>query len=305
MTRIGLRVDVDTFRGTREGVPRLLDTLAKHAVTATFFFTVGPDNMGRHMKRLLRPSFVAKMLRSRAASLYGWDIVLAGTLWPGRRIGANLGSIIRAASEAGHEIGLHAWDHYRWQTRAPRMSVEELRAELGRGVDVLADLLGKKPDCSAAAGWICNERALQAKDELGFAYNSDCRGRSVFRPASPGRRHAPQVPTTMPTYDEMIGRDGTDNGNYNERLLAHASADTLNVLAIHAEVEGNVCADLFDAFVATCRQNAIDLVPLRALPELAAPLAEDGIAQAPVAGREGDVCWQRSALGAGASSGPT
>jgi undecaprenyl phosphate-alpha-L-ara4FN deformylase len=104
------------------------------------------------------------------------------------------------------------------------------------------------------------------------------------------------VPTTMPTYDELIGRGGIDNANYNERLLAHARADALNVLAVHAEVEGIVCAELFDAFLATCRRRGIGLVPLRDLPELAGPLAEDGIAQAPVAGREGDVCWQRSAL---------
>ena len=39
--KVGLRVDVDTFRGTRKGVPELMRIMDRHGIHAAFFFPPG------------------------------------------------------------------------------------------------------------------------------------------------------------------------------------------------------------------------------------------------------------------------
>ncbi len=293
--KIGLRIDVDTFRGTREGVPALCDLLVANGIRATFFFSVGPDNMGRHLWRLVRPRFMVKMLRSNAAGLYGWDILLRGTLWPGTIIGRRLGDCLRMAAGAGHEMGFHAWDHYTWQAQIERMSVEAIRAGLSRGVDLMTTVVGTPPTCSAAPGWRCTEAALLEKERFPFTFNSDCRGQTIFRPLVAGvRMNQPQVPVTLPTYDEVIGRNGIDAGRYNDYLLAQLRPDAPNILTIHAEAEGIACLDLFQQFVQKARALGHEFAPLGAL--LAPPLAvPDGrIAMGTIPGREGWVAVQQT-----------
>ncbi|MDA3834125.1 MAG: 4-deoxy-4-formamido-L-arabinose-phosphoundecaprenol deformylase [Spirochaetales bacterium] len=295
MTRLGLRIDIDTYRGTRLGVPTLCEMLKKHGVTGSFFFSVGPDNMGRHLWRLLKPAFLLKMLRSNAAGLYGWDILLRGTFFSGPLIGKKCTKEIKRTANEGHEIGLHAWDHHAWQAKIDRMSDDDLYRHLSRGFEALKNICGTPPTCSAAPGWKANETMLFQKELFPFRYNSDCRGTSAFVPVVDGQRLTqPQIPVTLPTYDEIIGQNGITNGTFNDHVLSMIKPNQLNVLTIHAEVEGIVCRDLFDDFLSQAAQRGIEVVPCGSLVDTGMELPSDTIVPHVQPGREGWIAFQQS-----------
>lgn len=292
--KIALRIDVDTFRGTRHGVPVLLDLFSRHDIKGTFYFSVGPDNMGRHLWRLLKPAFLWKMLRTNAASLYGPEIILMGTCWPGPAIGKRNANVIREAAAAGHEMGLHTWDHHQWQSKIDKMNPAQLYQAIKKGVDMLGEILGETPTTSAVPGWKCTDQVLLEKAKFPFKYNSDNRGESIFMPEVNGQRLAqPQVPVTMPTYDEALGRDGVTNENYNDHMLKLLKEDQLNVLTIHAEAEGNVCKDMFDEYVRKAKDMGYEFIMLKdALPSDFSTIPTGKIANLDFPGREGWITCQ-------------
>ncbi len=292
--KVGLRIDVDTYSGARVGVPRLLAILAGSGIRGSFFVSPGPDNMGRHLFRLFKPAFAKKILRSGGGKLYGWEILLRGTIWPGPLIARAIAPHAGRLEGDGHEIGLHGYDHHRWQSRAERFTASEAREELRRGWSLLSPLFHRPLTAVAAPSWRSTDETLLAEEGFGFRYSSGCRGESLFVPEAAGRRlQLSQVPTTLPTYDEAIGRDGVADGSYNEHILNLMRKDAWNVLTIHAEAEGMKCSPLFEDFLERSRKRGIEYVPLGTLlpPDLSR-LPSGKVRKGAVPGREGWVATQ-------------
>lgn len=288
MKKVGLRIDVDTWRGTKLGVLPLLEIMAQYQVTASIFFSVGPDNMGRHIWRLIRPQFLLKMLRTGGLSLYGYDILLAGTCWPGKKIGRGLADIIRKSAQL-HEVGLHAWDHFAWQTFIGHWSETRILAEMQRGKRALEAIIGRPITCAAAPGWRADQRVVAASRSLALDYQSDCRGDAIFIPTlDSGETATIQIPVSLPTWDE-IARSDTCPRQFNLDLLNRIEQQPgLSVYTIHAEVEGLSQLDHFKQLLAFAAQRQIQFCPLsELLPEDASTLPRGQIIRGQQPGREG------------------
>lgn len=236
-----LKVDVDTLRGTLEGVPTLLDLFEKFGVSATFLFSVGPDHTGRALRRVFRRGFLGKVRRTSVTAHYGYKTLMYGVLLPGPHIGRRAGQVMRAVAAHGHEVGTHAYDHVRWQDNVAFRDRAWTSAEMQKARQAFAEALGAEPATTGAAGWQINKHVLALQSEMGYTFASDVRGRTPFIPTMEDERgDCVQLPTTLPTLDELLGRDGIDAGNVHEAVI-EAAARPLpagHVYTLHAELEG-------------------------------------------------------------------
>ena len=257
MKQLAVKVDIDTLRGYREGVPQMLDLFKKHGIRASIFFSFGPDNSGKAIRRIFRKGFISKMMRTKAPSTYGIKTLMYGTLLPAPMIvPSDPGIFVRAVDE-GHDCGVHAWDHVYVQDELAHISKEEFRSLFERSAKMFEDLSGKKPLSCAAPGWQISPVSLGVQQELGLKYCSDTRGRSPFLPVFGGRAYTPvQIPTTLPTMDEIFGLPGINDDTIGEVWLKSMDRDW-NVLTVHAEMEGLSKIGVFEGFIEKTKMNGV------------------------------------------------
>ena len=294
--KLALKIDVDTWRGTLQGVPRLVEILRRHRAGASFLFSLGPDHTGRAIKRVFRPGFMKKVQRTSVVSHYGLKTLMYGTLLPGPDIGRRGADILRATRDAGFETAIHCWDHVKWQDGVEQASAAWTEGEMKRAHERFLEIFGEEAPGHGAAGWQMNAHALRMTQRLGYRWASDCRGSHPFVPVWNAEIVAcPQLPTTLPTLDELIGVDGITPDDVHQHLL-HLSADKVqdHVFTLHAELEGLKFGDTLERLLTGWREQGYEMVSLGSLRDTLDPAAlpRHEILRGEIPGRSGNLMIQ-------------
>ena len=293
--KLAIKIDVDTYRGTRDGVPRLVEALQVRGAGATFLFSLGPDHTGRALRRVFRPGFLSKVKRTSVVSHYGLRTLLSGVLLPGPDIGKRCAAEMRAARDAGFEVGVHCWDHVRWQDNVALEQADWTEREMARAIERFESIFHEMPAVWGAAGWQTNRHAAFVEENY-MRYASDTRGTCPFVPLWDGVRiGCAQLPTTLPTLDELIGRDGIDEGNVVERILKMTSRyGEDHVFTAHAELEGGKFLAAFDRLLEGWKSQGYEPVSLKSLFESLDPaqLPRHEVVYGEIPGRSGTLALQ-------------
>ncbi|MDB5989534.1 MAG: xylanase [Herbaspirillum sp.] len=279
MPVIALKIDADTERGTRIGVPNLLRQLQRYEANASFLFSLGPDHTGWALKQVFRPGFFSKVSRTSVVEHYGLKTLMYGVLLPAPDIGRRCAAQMRAARDAGFECGIHTWDHRVWQDHVKTRDPQWTQQTMQRAHQRFIDIFGTAPVTHGAAGWQMNGAAFRQLDAFGMAYSSDGRvllnedGSIASPQAGPHRLSVDgvtlacvQLPTTLPTLDELLGRSvgGTliDPSNIAAKLLKLTAIPRDHVFTLHAELEGQKLGPIFEQLLQGWRAQGYDLVSM-------------------------------------------
>ncbi|MDQ8038802.1 MAG: polysaccharide deacetylase family protein [Rickettsiella sp.] len=261
---IAIKIDVDTERGTRIGVPNLLRLFKQLNIPATFLFSLGPDNTGRAIKRIFRSGFLNKVARTNVIGVYGLRTLLNGVLWPGPHIGHSCEKILREVQEVGHEVGIHCYDHIRWQDKLHVWSREEVFEEFKKACDEFQRIFLHPPLTAGAAGWQANAYSLAAYDAADLLYASDTRGvYPCFPKVGKIQFKTLQIPTNLPTLDELIGRPEFPLDLLGKHYLGLLRDEVVNILTIHAELEGMKYFLFFEKFLKESQRQGIQFQTLQ------------------------------------------
>ncbi len=263
MPRLALKVDVDTDRGTRVGVPNLMADLAEVEAPACFLFSLGPDQTGRAITRVLRPGFFKKVSRTSVVQIYGVRTLLNGTLLPAPHIGRRNTALLREVRDSGYEVGIHCYNHYRWQDYVQKMTLPEVRAEFEKARAEFLRVFGFEAKTAGSAGWQSNARSREVYDEASLAYSSDTRGREPFFPRIGSKVFSTmEIPSTLPTLDELMGRPEYPDEFIASHLLSLLNPKRLNVFTLHAEIEGMGRRKIFQEFLQLAHAQDVKFVRL-------------------------------------------
>ena len=241
----------------------LVAALDARALKGSFYFSLGPDHTGWALRRVFRPGFLKKVQRTSVVSHYGIRTLLYGTLLPGPHIARKCADVLRATAQRGHETGIHCYDHVYWQDNVAQRDAKWTARQFLRACDAYRATFGTAAKAHCAAGWQLNAQLFALEDAAGFDYCSDTRGTHPFLPSmGPVTAGCPQLPTTLPTLDELVGVDGLTVEGAVDQILDQTqspNAAGLHVYTLHAELEGQRFLTAFLRLIDTWRARGMSV----------------------------------------------
>ncbi|PIO08345.1 hypothetical protein COU59_01830 [Candidatus Pacearchaeota archaeon CG10_big_fil_rev_8_21_14_0_10_34_12] len=169
MKSFTLRVDLESDKGIKKGVPRLLDLLKKYDIKASFYLSMGGES---NILEILSYRDKLKTSGKRRIRLWTLKDKLRMVLFPKDFVKENT-KILKKILEEGHELGIHGWKHREWTRGLEKIDVEKT---INKSIKKYELIFGKKPTSFASPGFNINKKVIDALNASNIMFISDFQG---------------------------------------------------------------------------------------------------------------------------------
>jgi len=167
-----LRIDLESDKGIKEGVPKILALLEKYNIKASFYISIGGES---NLFELLR--YRKKLPGKRKISVFSKGEILRMVFLPRDFVTKNQ-KILKRILYEGHELGIHGWKHREWTRGLEKLNVRKI---VGRAIRKYIKLFGGKPQSFCAPAFRTNEEVAKVLSSEGIKVISDFRGETPKR----------------------------------------------------------------------------------------------------------------------------
>lgn len=182
-----LRIDIDTRKGLKKGVPFLRRLSNKFNVDFSYYIPIGGEsNLIELMKyRGNNSSFSNKYIPK-----LNFFEKLRMVLKPVNFFQKNA-DLLKELRNEGNEVGVHGFKHREWTRSIDKLNLSKIFEKIETSY---MEVFDDKPKSFAAPGFITNEKVLSKLDEFNYCCASDLENKTPFIPND--FNHV-QVPITM------------------------------------------------------------------------------------------------------------
>ncbi|MBF0617694.1 MAG: polysaccharide deacetylase family protein [Nitrospirae bacterium] len=225
-----------------------MDVLERYGIKATFFPVMGPDTVSSHTKKFSQKGYIKRIMTMNPLKMlagFGPLFFLRGKLLPLKYVGSGHPEILKKIISAGHELGLHSYNHAQWANQWPNLPDTYIEEELKRAGDEYRKVFKKDCRLWGSPNWRTSEYLYHLLDKNGSRYTSNTRGNSPFSPKYGDRVYKTvEFPISMPALHELIqtGIRKQDTPKIFEKCLT----SDYNQWVIHCYYEGILEKEMFE-----------------------------------------------------------
>jgi len=235
-----IRIDLESQKGIRKGVPRILEVLERNGVKGSFYLTMGGES---NIFEILKNRNKLSSSGERKIKVWTLREKIRMVFFPKDFVRANE-KILKRILEGGHELGLHGWKHREWTRNLGSLDVEKA---ISNSIKKYVNLFGKRPTSWSSPGFNTREKVLLLLEKNHFRFVSDFQEEQSFG-------NLKNLPLTilgknkMPFIEYWVGEGKTD-AEILRKFKDQLKVKTLASFYIHGLFEGRFKTELLGRMI--------------------------------------------------------